>query len=241
GRGGRVPVGAVPASAPAGDGLAAGAAPEGLVYRIGARGDTALLARTGERYVWGLAAAPGGAWYAATGTRGKLLRIAGKDTRVVLDSDESNLRALVSDGRGGGCVSGDSHGRGFHAIAEGGVRTVFDAGEDDVRSLALGEDGALYAAALSASAVAEEGDGGGERPAPVRSAVSGGRGTVYRIVPDSVTSAYWVSPPPFVFALAPSQDGVLPAPRHPAPPYPPPPAPRAPPLPPAPPRPLAPP
>ena len=39
--------------------------------------------------------------------------------------------------------------------------------------------------------------------------MSGGRATLYRIVPDSVTSVYWVSPQPFVFALAPSKAGVL--------------------------------
>src|SRR5262245_48335010 len=44
-----------------GDGLVAGTAPGGAIYHIGARGDTTLLARTGERYVWGLAPAGKGA------------------------------------------------------------------------------------------------------------------------------------------------------------------------------------
>jgi hypothetical protein len=43
----------------------------------------------------------------------------------------------------------------------------------------------------------------------VKSAVSGGRATVYRIVPDSVTSSYWTSQQPFVFALAATKDGML--------------------------------
>ena len=205
----RLPVGQVLAIAASGDGVVAGTGPEGLIYRIGARGDTALLARTGERYVWGLASAPGGAWFAATGTHGKLLRVAGKEMRVLLDSDESNLLSLIPDGRGGVFAGGDSHGRVFQVTADGAARTVYDAAEDEVRGLALGGDGALYAAALSASAVAEEGESGGDRPGPVKSAVSGGRATLYRIVPDSVTSVYWVSPQPFVFALAPSKAGVL--------------------------------
>jgi len=205
----KLPAGQVLSLAPAGDGVVAGVAPEGLVYRIGARGDTALLARTGERYVWGLAAAAGGGWYAATGTRGKLLRIDEKSVRVLLDSDESNLLSLVSDGRGGAFAGGDSRGRVFRVTGEGAVRTVFDAAEDEVRALALGSDGALYAAGLSASAVAEEREGEGERPVPVKSAVSAGRAVVYRIVPDSVTGAWWNSPQPFVFALASTQEGVL--------------------------------
>jgi hypothetical protein len=205
-----LPVGQVLSLAAAGDGVVAGTGPEGLIYRIGARGDTTLVARTGERYVWGLAPAAGGAWYAATGTRGRLLRIAGKETRVLLDSDESNLLSLVSDGRGGVFAGGDSRGRVFRVAADGTVRTVFDAPEDEVRALALGTDGALYAAALTASSVSEEGDAtAGAGPAPVKSAVSAGRAAVYRIVPDSVTSTYWISQQPFVFALAPSKDGVL--------------------------------
>ena len=144
----RLPVGQVLAIAASGDGVVAGTGPEGLIYRIGARGDTALLARTGERYVWGLASAPGGAWFAATGTHGKLLRIAGKEMRVLLDSDESNLLSLIPDGRGGVFAGGDSHGRVFQVTADGAARTVYDAAEDEVRGLALGGDGALYAAAL---------------------------------------------------------------------------------------------
>ena len=205
----RLPVGQVLSIAPSGDGVVAGTGPEGLIYRIGARGDTTLVARTGERYVWGLVPAAGGAWYAATGTRGRLLRITGKETRVLLDSDESNLLSLVSDGRGGVFAGGDSRGRVFRVAADGTVRTVFDAAEDEVRALALGTDGALYAAALTASAVAEEGETAAAGPAPVKSAVSAGRATVYRIVPDSVTSAYWISQQPFVFALAPSKDGLI--------------------------------
>jgi hypothetical protein len=43
----------------------------------------------------------------------------------------------------------------------------------------------------------------------VRSAVAGGRATVYRIVPDSSAAAVWISPHPFVFALLGGPDGVL--------------------------------
>ena len=207
----RLPVGQVISLAASGGGVVAGTGPEGLIYRIGAGGDTALLCNTGERYVWGLAAASGSAWYAATGTRGRLLKIDGKNVRVLLDSDESNLPSLVSDGKGGVFSGGDSRGRVFRVAADGSLRTVFDATEDEVRALALGADGALFAAALSASAVSEEGGevGGSDRPTPVRSAVSAGRATVYRIVPDSVTSTWWSSPQPFVFALAPSRDGIV--------------------------------
>ena len=205
----RLPAGQVLSLAPAGDGVVAGTGPEGLIYRIGARGDTTLIARTGERYVWGLGAAAGGAWYAATGTRGRLLRVNGKDVRVVLDSDESNLISLATDARGAVYVGGDSRGRVFRVSPDGKLRTVFDASEDEVRALTIGMDGALYAAGLTASAVAEDRGEESQQPAPVKSAVNAGRATIYRIVPDSVTSTYWACSQPFVFALAASKEGVL--------------------------------
>lgn len=205
----RLPVGQVLALAADGDAVIAGTGPEGLLYRVGARGDTALIARTGERYVWGIARATGGGWYAATGTRGRLLRVRGAEVRVVLDTEESNLVSLVADGRGAVYAGGDSKGRVYRVLDDRQLRTVFDAAEDEVRALAIGPDGALYAAALSASAVSEDEGEPGDRPAPVRSAVSGGRAVIYRIVPDSVASAVWTSPQPFVFGLAGTSDGVV--------------------------------
>jgi hypothetical protein len=205
----RLPVGQVLSLLPDGDGVIAGTGPDGLVYRIGPRGDTTLVARTGERYVWGLAPAGGGGWYAATGTRGRLMRITGHTARIVLDTEESNLVSLVADGKGAVYAGGDSKGR-VYRVADGRpLRTVFDAAEDEVRALAIGADGALYAAALSASAVTEEDGDSSERPAPVRSAVANGRAVIYRIVPDSAVSVAWTSAQPFVFALASLPQGVV--------------------------------
>lgn len=191
-----------------GDGLVAGLAPRGIVYRIGAKGDTAVVCRTGERYVWALAPAEHGAWWAATGVRGRLLHIAGGKARVAYDTDESNLVSLVSDGAGGVFAGGDSKGRVYHALAAGGVRTEFDATEDEIRALARTADGTLWAAGLSVSAVADEGDED-EKPAPVHAAVVGGRATLYRIVPDSAAAAYWTSPQPLIFALTAAPAGVI--------------------------------
>jgi Big-like domain-containing protein len=205
----RLPVGQILSLASDGDGVVAGTAPGGLIYRIGARGDTALVARTGERYVWGLVPAAGGGWYAATGTRGRLLRVNGRNARVVLDTEESNLVSLIAGPRGAVYTGGDSKGRIYRVAGDHELRTVYDASEDEVRALAFGPDAALYAVALSASAVSEEEGDATQRPAPVKSAVSGGRAIVYRIVPDSTAAAIWTSPQPFVFALAGLRGGVV--------------------------------
>ncbi len=203
----RLPVGQVLSLAADGNGLLAGTGPEGAIYRIGARGDTTLLTRTGERYVWGLVPGARGAWYAATGTRGRLYRITGRETHVLFDSDESNLVSLIADGEAGVYAGGDSHGKVFRVRADGSVRTLFDAAEDEVRGLALDPDGVLYAGAITGTAVTEGEDG--ERPAPTQHPVSGGRAVVYRIVPDSAAAALWTSPQPSLFALAATPQGIL--------------------------------
>ena len=74
----KLPVGQVLSLASDGDGLLAGTGPDGVIYRVGAKGDTSVMARTGERYVWGLAPGARGVWYAATGTRGRLLSHRGR-------------------------------------------------------------------------------------------------------------------------------------------------------------------
>ncbi len=203
----RLPAGQVLSLAIDGDGLVAGTGPGGLVYRVTARGDTTLLARTGERYVWGLAPARKGAWYAATGTRGRLLEVAPGRARTILDSDESNLVSLAADGKGGAFAGGDSRGRIFWAHADGSVTTAYDAAEDEIRALAFGPDGALYAAGLTVSATTDEDTE--QRPQPVKSAVASARATVYRIVPDNSAASLWTSPHPFVFALAGTREAVI--------------------------------
>ena len=187
-----------------GDGVVAGTGPEGLVYRVGAKGDTTRLASTGEKYVWALAPAGRGAWYAATGTKGKLLRIEAGKVRTVLDTEESNLISLAPDGSGGVYAGGDSKGRIVRVRADGSSSTVFDASEDEVRALTVDPRGVLWAAALSAAAVSGSGDDSDDAtgPSPARVAVSGGRAVVYRIAPDSSGVAWWTSPQPMVFALA---------------------------------------
>jgi hypothetical protein len=196
----RLAAGQVLSLAADGDGVVAGTGPEGLVYRVSDRGDTTLLARTGERYVWGLVRAGGSAWYAATGSKGRLMRLEDGKARIVADTDESNLVSLLADGQGGAFAGGDSKGRVYHAFADGSLRTVFDASEDEIRALAFGPDGALYAAALSTPSTTED-DKDAELK-PVESAPAGGRATIYRIVPDSSAMVWWVSPQPLVFALA---------------------------------------
>ncbi len=205
----RLGAGQVFALARSGDGLLAGTGPNGLVYRITGKGDTALVAKTGERYVWALADGGHGAVWAATGTRGRLMRIEGGAARIAFDSAESNLLCLAPDGAGGVFAGGDSKGRVYHTSAGGTTTTVYDAAEDEIRSIARDADGALWALALSASASVDEGDDD-ERPAPAHAAPASGKAVLYRIVPDSAAVPFWTAPQPLAYAvLAQAKGGVL--------------------------------
>ena len=183
-----------------GDGVVAGTGPRGLVYRIAANGDTTRLGSTGERYVWGLANAGKGAWIAATGTKGRLVKLEGGKATTLLDTEESNLVSLIPDGSGGVYAGGDSRGRIYQWRVDGSSRTLFDAAEDEVRALVRGTDGLVWAAALSLSAVSDEASTD-DGPQPARSAVGGGRAALYRITPEGEGNLWWVSPQPLVFAL----------------------------------------
>lgn len=205
----RLPVGQVLCLARDGDGVLAGTGPQGLVYRVSAKGDTTRVVKTGERYVWGIVPAGPKAFWAATGTRGRLLRVENGTARIVFDSEESNLVSMVSDAAGGVYVGGDSRGRIYHVSPQGEARTEFDAGEDEARALVRTGDGVLWAAALSSSAVSDEQALDDDKPQPVRALPAGGRATVYRIVPDSATVAWWSAPQPLVYALAADAAGVV--------------------------------
>ena len=214
----RLDAGQVLSLAVDGERVVAGTGPRGVIFGIGAKGDTARIADTGERYVWGLVPAGKGAWYAASGTRGRLLRVSAGRSQVVLDTEESNLVSLVADGRGGVYAGGDSRGRVYHVDAAGAARTLFDAPEDEIRALAVDAQGFVWAAALAASATApasvtvgasEEPGPEDDTPRPVRSAPSGGKAVLYRVTAEGAPSAWWTSPQPLVFALAGTKEGLL--------------------------------
>jgi len=203
----RLGSGQVLALAAHGDGAVAGTG--GAVFAISARGDTTRLATTGERYVWGLAPAGEGAWYAATGTRGRLLKVSRGRSEVVLDTEEGNLVSLAPDGRGGVLAGGDSRGRLYHVARSGAARTLLDAAEDEIRAIAVDGEGTAWAAALSVSAAASEESDAAEGPQPARAPVTGGRSVVYRVTPEGASRVWWSSPQPLVFALATGPRGLV--------------------------------
>lgn len=175
--------------------LFAGTGPEGRVVRLSG-GRRSVYYDTGEKYVWAIAFV-GKTLYAATGPAGKLYAIEGEGKgRVVFDGRAAHLTALAPDGKGGLFVGSSGRGIVYH-VAGDRVRALFEAPEKEIRALAW--DGrALFAAALSAPPVTFESGSDQPEAAPGE----GQRSIVYRIIPDSSVTTFWVSPQGLVYGLA---------------------------------------
>lgn len=147
-----------------GDGTVwAGVSPGGKVYRIPGDGGTqstpggGLWFETGETYVWDLARAADGALLVATGTSGKLFRVTGRERtqgegEVLYDSDDTHVRTLLVDSRGGVVLGTAGEGLIVRLAADGTVRTLHDAASPEVVALAEGPGGAVYAAVIASEA-----------------------------------------------------------------------------------------
>ena len=172
-----------------GDGLLAGTGPDGLVYRIAARGDTSLVRAPAN--------ATCGRWRPAGRARGtrRPARAAGccasraaSARTVARHRREQSGVARSPTARGGAYAGGDSKGRVVHVRAGGAPRTVFDAGEDEVRALALRRRRRAVRRRRSRvpavdAATAKTTDDA--RAPAARQPRRRARATVYRIVPDS--------------------------------------------------------
>jgi hypothetical protein len=178
-----------------------GTAPNGKVLRVKDGKATTWFA-TGEKYVWGLAAV-GKTLYAATGPTGKLFAIDAQGKgKIVLDARAAHLTSVVSDGKDGVFVGAAGRGIVYH-VTDGTPRALFEAPEKEIKALAF--DGhALFVAALSAPPLSF----GGGTDAPEPATGEGQRAVIYRIVPDSTVTPWWVAPQGLVYGLA-VQDGDL--------------------------------
>ncbi len=139
----------------------AGVSPGGKVYRIPAGGgDATVWFETGETYVWDLARAKDGSLLVATGTSGKLFRVTGGPEggpdrgqgSVLFDSDDTHVRTLLPRDDGSVIVGTAGEGLILRVAPDGSARTLYDAAQPEVVSLAAAPDGTVYAAVIASEA-----------------------------------------------------------------------------------------
>lgn len=88
----------------------------------------------------------------ATGLEGKLYRLEqGEDeAEVLLETPQTNILSVIGDGKGNIYVGTDTDGLIYRIDAEGNPFVVYDAPEQEVSTLAVGEDGYIYAGTAAA-------------------------------------------------------------------------------------------
>ncbi len=126
-----------------------GSSPDGKVYEIDAEGEAKALFDPEERYIWALAFDKKGRLLVATGDAGKVYRVEGGKSEAILDGPEGHITALTVDDAGRVYAGSSPGGIVYRIEADGGkVFVLQDTAYREVKSIALGPDGAVYAAVL---------------------------------------------------------------------------------------------
>lgn len=107
----------------------------------------------GTDYIWSLALDPGGGLYAGTGEQGRVYRIdEDGGVHLLAELEEAHVMALAVDGSGR-LIAGTEPGGRVYRIAgissDGAISVLHDSPYGEVNTLLVGEDGAVFAGALS--------------------------------------------------------------------------------------------
>lgn len=141
--------------------------PDGRIYRIDSDGTHAVFfdpardggmngpdnGRNGTNYIWSLALDAEGGLYAGTGEQGRVYRIdENGGAHLLAELEEAHVMALAVDGSGR-LIAGTEPGGRVYRIAgisyDGAISVLHDSPYSEVNTLLVGEDGVVFAGALS--------------------------------------------------------------------------------------------
>ncbi|HXF59332.1 MAG TPA: Ig-like domain-containing protein [Candidatus Saccharimonadales bacterium] len=190
------------------DNVYAGGSPGGIVYRVTARGDTSRYYETGEQSIWALTVGKNGTLYAGTGSRGRIYKITGpKKGEMFADTRDLNVLALAW-AKDGALLAGTSSKGLLLRIdpANGLTRVIYDSGAEELRAIAVLDDGSIAVGTNRGASGSSTGSAGSPAAGALGVEItpsSGAKCGVYLVQPDG--SARLLSAPPcdFVYALAP--------------------------------------
>jgi hypothetical protein len=128
------------------DGVLVGTIPSGKIFILGDDGTLADYLTLDAEYIWDIAVAPDGTIYVATGPKGKLFRIVNKKPELWLKSDEQNLLSLALTPGGALYAGSGEKGLLYRVTGKDSAVVVYDFDENEVRSIAVGDDYLLLAA-----------------------------------------------------------------------------------------------
>ncbi len=216
----------------------AGTSPDGKVYRITPDGRAEVFFDPGDKYIWALALFADGSLAVATGDNGKLYRVraagAKPESSLLISTNQTHVISLAVTAQGDLIAGTDPGGLVLRISPDGKAFALFDAPLREIHSLAIAEDGSIYALALSdaasgrqtsAAPAAQPAEGGtvaatsvtitaiDENGVPIqpqgqvprsRNDVSSARSAVFRILSDGGSDVVWSSNSITAFAIAPA-------------------------------------
>jgi len=141
--------GTVYALAALGEEVYAATSPDAKIWRVGHDGKAVPYASApNAHYIWALIPAGQGAFYAATGDPGQILKIDAKGKATVLfDAGETHVRSLAVDKAGDLIAGTDSSGVILRINSKGEGFVLQQTGKREVTAIAVAKDGTIYAAA----------------------------------------------------------------------------------------------
>lgn len=212
--------------------LFAATSPDGKVYRIDAGGKADVYFDPKEKYIWSLAMMIDGSLAVGTGEGGKIYRVrsanAAPEASMLFDTSDTHIIALAADNDGNLYAGTDSNGLVMRFGADGRPFALLDSPLREIRQLAIGPDGSVYALALgesassatptaapSPSATPENRTVMADGPSPVapqtpqksRYDLANAKSAVYRILPDGGNDIIWSSPTVTGFSIYANQTG----------------------------------
>jgi streptogramin lyase len=193
----------------------AGAAPEGLIYRIERSGEGTVLHDLSESYPWDLEIGPDGKLYAAIGSPGAVMRIdveSGKAEKI-FETEDNHVVCLSFDDAGNLILGTEGRGLIVRLTPSGEARVLFDCPQGEVSAVLAGKNGEVWAAAAVPAEVREttepqsNADGTGlSMPFEITATIPGDA-VLYHIDSSGNTRRAWESGQAAIYDLGFSKDG----------------------------------
>jgi hypothetical protein len=129
----------------------AGTSPDGKIYRV-VNGKAELYFDPHEKYIWSLVFGTDGALYAGTGDQGKVYRVtAANQGEEYYATGQAHVTGLSLDPAGKLLAGTEPNGILYRIAAKGKAFVLYDANLPEIRAIANGPDGSIYAVALGGS------------------------------------------------------------------------------------------